>query len=165
MDSRVLFSRSHTMASQAQLQQLQHDFACFADPQLRPGQGTITVRDLCTLVRASGKNPSQAEMQKIIAHVDQSCEGCVDFQTFLKVLKMPMTPLESEADLANAFRAFDKESNGLVSESELQTVMRTFGEPLNDEEVDMLMTAAGPFKDGKGNIKYQGFVKFMQQSR
>ena len=29
--------------NQQQLQQLQQDFACFADPQLRPGQGTITI--------------------------------------------------------------------------------------------------------------------------
>ncbi|MGB1601081.1 MAG: hypothetical protein ACPIOQ_50545, partial [Promethearchaeia archaeon] len=31
----------------AQQQKLMEDFACFTDPQLKPGQGTITIGDLC----------------------------------------------------------------------------------------------------------------------
>jgi calmodulin len=69
--------------------------------------------------------------------------------------------VESEGDLVNAFRAFDKEGNGFVGEAEFSTVMRTFGEPLNDEEVDQLMTAAAPFKDAQGKIQYAGFAKMI----
>ena len=36
----------NTMAA-AQQQTLMEDFACFTDPQLKPGQGTITIGDLC----------------------------------------------------------------------------------------------------------------------
>ena len=118
-------------------------------------------RDMCTLIRSQGKNPTQAELQKIVAQIDPSGEGCVDFNTFMKVMQMPMTAMESEADLVNAFRAFDKDGNGTVAEGEFSTVMRTFGEPLNDEEVDTLMSAAAPFKDAQGRIQYSGFAKMI----
>ena len=34
----------------AQMQQMQRDFSCFADPMLQPGEGTITVGYSCACV-------------------------------------------------------------------------------------------------------------------
>ena len=81
----------------------------------------------------------------------------------MKVMQMPMTQVETEEELISAFRAFDKEGNGKVTESELQTVMHTFGEPLNDDEIDALMNAAMPYKDGNGSVAYHGFAKLIKQ--
>jgi Ca2+-binding EF-hand superfamily protein len=43
------------------------------------------LRSLCTLVRAMGKNPTQEELQKIIAQIDPQGEGCVNFDQFMRV--------------------------------------------------------------------------------
>ena len=41
--------------------------------------------------------------------------------------------------IRNAFSAFDKDETGYIGVTELRHVLRRFGEPLNDNEVDAFL--------------------------
>jgi calmodulin len=46
-----------------------------------------------------------------------------------------MKDTDSEEELKEAFRVFDKDGNGYISAAELRHVMTNLGEKLTDEEV------------------------------
>uniref|UniRef100_A0A8C2FGD9 EF-hand domain-containing protein n=1 Tax=Cyprinus carpio TaxID=7962 RepID=A0A8C2FGD9_CYPCA len=70
--------------------------------------------------------------------------------TFL--LKMKDT--DSEEEIREAFRVFDKDGNGYISAAELRHVMTNLGEKLTDEEVDEMIREADI--DGDGQVNYEG---------
>merc|ERR1712096_340556 len=49
---------------------------------------------------------------------------------------------DSEEEIREAFRVFDKDGNGFISAAELRHVMTNLGEKLTDEEVDEMIREA-----------------------
>ena len=45
---------------------------------------------------------------------------------------------DTEVEIIKAFRVFDTESNGLISNQNLAHIIRTLGETLTDKEIDMI---------------------------
>ena len=66
---------------------------------------------------------------------------------------------DSEEELVEAFRVFDREGNGKISAKELKDVMCNFGVKLDDAEGDEMIKEAGA--DGDGNINYEEFVRML----
>merc|ERR1719400_2250580 len=53
-----------------------------------------------------------------------------------------MKDTDSEEEIREAFRVFDKDGNGFISAAELRHVMTNLGEKLTDEEVDEMIREA-----------------------
>ena len=70
-----------------------------------------------------------------------------------------MEDTDSEDELKEAFRVFNKDQNGFISAVELCHVMTNLVEKLTDEEVDEMIREADV--DGDGQINYEEFVKVM----
>jgi hypothetical protein len=68
-----------------------------------------------------------------------------------------MKDTDSEEEILEAFKVFDKDGNGFISAAELRHVMTNLGEKLTDEEVDEMIREADI--DGDGQINYEEFVK------
>ncbi len=66
---------------------------------------------------------------------------------------------DSEEEIREAFKVFDKDGNGFISANELRHVMTNLGEKLTDEEVDEMIREAD--LDGDGQINYEEFVKMV----
>nr|8B6Q_A Chain A, Haloalkane dehalogenase,Calmodulin-1,Haloalkane dehalogenase,Calmodulin-1,M13 peptide [synthetic construct] len=125
----------------------------------KDGDGTITTKELGTVMRSLGQNPTEAELQDMINEVDADGDGTIDFPEFLTMMARKMKDTDSEEEIREAFRVFDKDGNGYISAAELRHVMTNLGEKLTDEEVDEMIREADI--DGDGQVNYEEFVVMM----
>ena len=109
----------------------------------KDGDGTITTKELGTVMRSLGQNPTEAELQDMINEVDADGNGTIDFPEFLTMMARKMKDTDSEEEIKEAFKVFDKDGNGFISAAELRHVMTNLGEKLTDEEVDEMIREAG----------------------
>lgn len=91
--------------------------------------------------------------------IDADGNGTVDFPEFLTMMARKMKDTDSEEEILEAFKVFDKDGNGFISAAELRHIMTNLGEKLTDEEVDEMIREADI--DGDGQINYEEFVKMM----
>jgi calmodulin len=66
---------------------------------------------------------------------------------------------DSDDEIREYFRVFDKDGNGFISAAELRHVMTTLGEKLTDEEVDEMIREADI--NGDGQVNYEGIYMNM----
>ena len=125
----------------------------------KDGDGTITTKELGTVMRSLGQNPTEAELQDMINEVDADGNGTIDFPEFLTMMARKMKDQDTEEDIIEAFRVFDKDGNGTISAAELRHVMTNLGEKLTDEEVDEMIREADV--NGDGIIDYKEFTKII----
>ena len=99
----------------------------------KDGDGTITTKELGTVMRSLGQNPTEAELQDMINEVDADGNGTIDFPEFLSLMARKMKDTDTEEELIEAFKVFDRDGNGFISAAELRHVMTNLGEKLTDE--------------------------------
>ncbi|KDR17262.1 Calmodulin [Zootermopsis nevadensis] len=128
----------------------------------KDGDGTITTKELGTVMRSLGQNPTEAELQDMINEVDADGNGTIDFPEFLTMMARKMKDTDSEEEIREAFRVFDKDGNGFISAAELRHVMTNLGEKLTDEEVDEMIREADI--DGDGQVNYEGRAMWQPQA-
>jgi calmodulin len=141
--------------TEEQIAEFKESFSLFD----KDGDGTITTKELGTVMRSLGKNPTESELQDMINEVDADGNGTIDFPEFLTMMARKMKDTDSEEEIREAFRVFDKDGNGFISAAELMHVMTNLGEKLTDEEVDEMIIEAD--LDGDGQVNYEEFVMMM----
>lgn len=60
-----------------------------------------------------------------------------------------MKDTDSQEEIREAFKVFDRDNNGFISAAELRHVMTSIGEKLTDDEVDEMIREADQDGDGK----------------
>lgn len=71
----------------------------------------------------------------------------------MMVKKMQETDTENE--IREAYRVFDKERTGVITVSEMRHILSNLPEKLSDEEIDEMLRTAD--KDGNGSFSYEEF--------
>ncbi|GAA5939257.1 calmodulin [Sporobolomyces koalae] len=151
----ILSALSMDQLSESQIAEFKEAFSLFD----KDGDGTITTRELGTVMRSLGQNPTEAELQDMINEVDADGNGQIDFPEFLTMMARKMKDTDSEEEVKEAFKVFDKDGNGFISAAELRHVMTNLGEKLSENEVEEMIREADV--DGDGQINYDEFVKMM----
>ncbi|BGP19599.1 Calmodulin-3 [Rhodosporidiobolus nylandii] len=145
--------------SEAQIAEFKEAFSLFD----KDGDGTITTRELGTVMRSLGQNPTEAELQDMINEVDADGNGQIDFPEFLTMMARKMKDTDSEDEVREAFKVFDKDGNGFISAAELRHVMTNLGEKLSDTEVEEMIREADV--DGDGQINYDDLIARWEQQK
>ncbi|KAH0828681.1 hypothetical protein J3R83DRAFT_3050 [Lanmaoa asiatica] len=115
----------------------------------------------------------------MINEVDADGNGTIDFPEFLTMMARKMRDTDSEEEIKEAFKVFDKDGNGFISAAELRHVMTNLGEDvsklgrssarvqrefagekLTETEVEEMIREADV--DGDGQINYEEFVKLLE---
>merc|ERR1712048_1539796 len=86
-----------------------------------------------------GQNPTEPELQDMINEVDADGNGTIDFPEFLSLQARKMKDTDTEEELIEAFKVFDRDGSGLISVAELRHVMSNLGEKITDEEMDEMI--------------------------
>lgn len=99
-------------------------------------------------MRNLGQNPTEESLRQMINEVDADGSGTIDFAEFLTLMARKMKTKDSEAEILEAFKVFDKDGSGKISASELRQVMNNLGEKLSDQEVEEMIREADLDGDG-----------------
>ena len=88
------------------------------------GDGTITTKELGSLLKAVGQNPTDAALQDMIVEVDNEGHGAIDFPEFMSLIarKLDKTPEFNEAF------SLDNYGDGSITTKEVRTLMRSLGQ-------------------------------------
>lgn len=86
----------------------------------KDGDGSITTKELGTVMRSLGQNPSDDEIRQMIIDVDEDKSETIDFKEFLGLMAKKMKENDSEDELIEAFKVFDRDGNGKISAHELR---------------------------------------------
>jgi calmodulin len=121
--------------------------------------GKITSKELGTVMRGLGQNPTEEELKQIIREVDLDGNGTIDFKEFLCLMVKKMKDTDTDEELLEAFKVFDRDGNGFITSHELRNVMNSLGENLTPEEIEEMIKEAD--LDNDGQIDYEEFVKMM----
>ena len=120
--------------------------------------GFITAKELGTVMSALGKqNVIEDELTDMIKEVENTLQ--INENAFINLMAKKLKSSDTEEELIEAFKVFDRDGNGLISPGELKHVMTNLGEKMTDEEIELMIEEADQDKDGL--VNYQDFVKMM----
>lgn len=127
----------------------------------KDGDGSISTKELGTVMRSLGQNPTEKELREICNEVDVDGNGKLEFKEFILLMTKHFDSINAECELKTAFQVFDAKKQGYIDEAELRHCLTTIGDCLTTEEVNELLHEADV--DGDGCINYLEFVKIMTQ--
>ncbi|XP_023240429.1 calmodulin-like [Centruroides sculpturatus] len=124
------------------------------------GDGKLSLNSLEKMMKAAGIELEEDELKNILEEIDPDGRGKIDFSKLLSVMAKEMKKRDSDEEIIEAFKFFDKEGTGLVNAAELRRIMTTMGQKLSEQEVDDMIKQANV--DENGNIDYCKFIQKMQ---
>ncbi|XP_006774256.1 PREDICTED: calmodulin-like [Myotis davidii] len=113
----------------------------------KKSDGTITAKELVTIMRSLGQNPTETKLQDMIHEVDADGDGTIDFPEFLTMMARKRKDTDVEGEIKGPY---------VVD----MHVMTNLGEKLIDDEVDEII-GEGDI-DGGGQINYKEFIQMMR---
>ena len=123
----------------------------------KDGNGSITTKELGTVMRSLGQNLSEAEIKEVIDEVDEDKNGTIDFQEFLSLMARKMKIIDKEDELIDAFKVLDLNGNGKISKYELRYIILSTESGFTGNDVDELLKITEIDEDG--NIDLHDFIK------
>ncbi|KAK3089991.1 hypothetical protein FSP39_008270 [Pinctada imbricata] len=129
----------------------------------KDGDGCITTKELGTVMRSLGQQPTEQDLQDMINEVDEDGSGTIEFSEFLDMMRKKGGENKDDEDeeLKGAFKVFDKDGNGKISASELRQVMKNLGEQLTDEEIDEMIKEADI--DGDDEVDFEVYTEVFRR--
>lgn len=121
--------------------------------------GIILTKELGTVMRGLGQNPSDNEIAEMILEVDKNGDGTIDFNEFLDLIGEKLKTSGNKQELLEAFKVIDKDGIGALPSYEFRFLMSTSNANIKDEEIDEMIKEAD--QDGDGTIDYNEFIRMM----
>jgi len=144
--------KSSEKLSPEQLNEFREAFSVFD----KDGDGTISEKELGTVMRALGLNPTEEELTQMVKEVDQDGNGEVDFDEFCAMMIRRMEDEDGDEEILEAFQVIDRDGDGFITEADLKDLLATLGEKVTEEEIaDMIKEVD---MDGDGKVSYEEFV-------
>ena len=124
---------------------------------------TIVLGDVGSALRMCGFNPTEEDITKMVDEAEHEGDK-VTFDKFLEFCGMAVLRYHSQDDCMNAFRAFDPDNKGTISQNDLRFILTTMGDALDRQEMLELMeqVLADPTLQDENfppNVDYKALVE------
>ncbi len=127
----------------------------------RNKKGKITINDITKIMKNFGYPLSKEEAKKMVASVDSSGDGEVDFEEFVMLMEKHIHNI-SDDPVLQAFRDFDKNYDGKITNYEFRYILTHVGDnKFSDKEVDELFKECD-IKD-EGELDYENFIMYWRK--
>lgn len=137
----------------------------------KEGSRLLDPRDVHTVVRSLGVNPTAAQLGVVLdqllvltAESDSSLISMEHFETVVAAFLVQQEAVlyrEDYSTLIRAFRAFDQEGKGWIEVETLRSVMGMKGEVMGEDELSRMVSFAG---DGQGRVYYEDYAQKLAQN-
>ncbi len=125
----------------------------------KDGNGSITTKELGTVMRSLGQNLSETEIKEVIDEVDEDKNGTIDFQEFLSLMARKMKITDKEDELIDALKILDLDGTGKISKYRLRYIILSTESGFTGDEIEELMKITEIDEDG--NIDLHDFIKIL----
>ena len=112
----------------------------------------VSTQELGTLLKQQGQKISEDELKEHIANLEADGEDSFDCEQFLSIMDKLMKEADTEEELVEAFKVFDRNGTGFISAAELRHVMTNINEDFTDEEPEEMIKEADLDNDGQLNF-------------
>ena len=129
----------------------------------RDKQGTISCDEIYKIMKNFGYPISRKEVEGMIAEIDTSGDGELDFEEFVTLMQKSTQYIdETDEDLVlRAFKSFDKDHDGKITNHEFKYLLTQMGDKFTDEELNLLFQESD--LDINGTLDYQDFINFWKK--
>jgi calmodulin len=118
--------------------------------------GTLSIGDITKIMKNFGYPMTKEEARGMISNVDASGDGEVDFEEFVMLMEKQVHNLSDDPVLL-AFRDFDKNDDGKITNREFKYILTHVGEnTFSEEEVEGLFKDCGLKEEDE--LEYEDFV-------
>merc|ERR1712073_161779 len=130
-------------------------------------QDFLSADDLGEIMRAMGFRPTEEELVDLLHEVDEDGSGEIEFGEFCQLCATFLVEdpdLETmKKELKDAFRIYDKEGQGFITNDTLRALIGELLAPLTDEELDGIIEELD--EDGSGSMDFDEFCEMMMTGK
>ena len=106
-------------------------------------KGKINIKELQSILKKlkfqNEEFPYKLELKYLIDIVDKDKDGDINYNEFLDLMWNKIIQNDSEEEILEVFKVFDRDNNGYVSKDDIKDVLGYLGENLEKDELDELM--------------------------
>eukprot|EP00112_Aurelia_sp_Birch-Aquarium-sp1_P022645 Seg646.1 transcript_id=Seg646.1/GoldUCD/mRNA.D3Y31 product=Calmodulin protein_id=Seg646.1/GoldUCD/D3Y31 len=118
-------------------------------------KGYISIDQLKALLRATGYNPTDLEVNQLSWSVDYNGNGKLEFEEYIDLMVNMQHDDKEEANCLDAFRAFDIYNRGYIQASDVREMLMTVMDKRSKTDKELIKRVFHLEKDRK--IKYEDF--------
>lgn len=120
------------------------------------GDQTISEKELRSIMKTLGQNPTEAEIKDLIEEVDEDGNHLIDFEEFLVLMAKAVKDQDMQEMCVEAFKMFDKTGKGLLNINDLKNVLQNFGDKTNEAEINEWLKDLE--LNQQNELDYEGFL-------
>ena len=136
---------SHEKLSQEQIEEYKEAFNLVD----HDNDGVLTIRELDVAMRSLGYNLTNDELETMVNTKDRQEKGGITLDEFFTAMQKRTLTVQMEDGVREAFKLYDKDQDGLMTETDVKSVMKTLGETVSDEEARTMISRVDRNNDGK----------------
>jgi calmodulin len=126
----------------------------------KDNDGLLYYSELKELMKITTSKLTEADLQDLLNDTDMNEKGQIKFQTYVEIVNKINKKNDSEDELIQAFKIFDKDDSGLISAKKIMDVFIKIDDKLKEEEVLQMIKEFDMDQDGY--LNYEEFCAMVK---